>query len=186
LTDVTRILSAIEQGDPSAAEQLLPLVYDELHALARGIFSDQRGDHTLQPTALVHEAWLKLAGSLGDLEGRRHFFVLASRAMRQVLTDYARGQLRQKRGGGRHQVTLEADLAAAPAAVREVDLVALDDSLCRLAELNERHARVVELRFLGGLTIDETADVLGVSHGTIESDWAMAKAWLRSELDSSR
>ncbi len=182
--EVTRLLGRLREGDEGATEQLLPLVYDELHGLAQAVFSSQRGDHTLQPTALVHEAWMKMAGKLGSLDDRRHFFVVAAKAMRQVLTDHARGKHRQKRGGAKHQVTLDTDLV--PAAASGVDLVALEDSLNRLAELNERHARVVELRLLGTLTIAETADAIGVSHGTVESDWAMAKAWLRTELSSAR
>ena len=182
--EVTRLLSRLRDGDEGAAEQLLPLVYDELHSLAQAVFSGQRRGHTLQPTALLHEAWIKLAGNLDSLDDRRHFFVVAARAMRQVLADHARGKNRQKRGGAKRQVTLDADLG--PAAVTGVDLVALEDSLSKLAELNERHARVVELRMLGTLTIAETADVLNVSHGTVKSDWAMAKAWLRTELSSAR
>ena len=182
--EVTRLLDRLRGGDESAAGQLLPLVYEELHALARAVFSGQRAGHTLQPTALVHEAWMKLAGGLDRLDDRRHFFVLASTAMRQVLTDHARGKSRQKRGGANFQITL--DMSLEPAAPPAVDLVALEDSLNRLGELNERHARVVELRLLGALTIPETADVLGVSHGTVESDWAMAKVWLRRELSGGR
>jgi RNA polymerase sigma factor (TIGR02999 family) len=183
--NVTDLLQRFRAGDQAAADTLLPLVYDELHAIARGIFAGQRSDHTLQPTALVHEAWMKLAGGIGSVEDRRHFFVLSARAMRQVLTDYARGRNRQKRGGGVHQVTLDAALLPATEGPA-VDLLVLEESLDRLAMLNERHARVVELRYLGGLTIQETADTLGVSHGTVESDWAMARAWLRSELTSAR
>ncbi len=182
--DVTRLLGRVRDGDEGAAGQLLPLVYDELRGLARAVFSGQRGDHTLQPTALVHEAWIKLAGNLGSIEDRRHFFAISARAMRQVLADHARGRSRKKRGGGQRQVSIDFD--GVPAAAPGVDLVALDDSLTRLAGLNERHARVVELRLLGALTIAETAEALGVSHGTVESDWAMARAWLRNELGGAR
>lgn len=179
--DISRLLRQAESGDPEPAGQLLALVYDELRSLAAGIFAGQRADHTLQPTALVHEAWLKLAGNISSVADRRHFFVLASKAMRQVLTDHARGKARIKRGGRRPPgVTLDAAELTSP--VAGIDPVDLEDSLCKLEQLNARHARVVELRLFGSLTIDETAEVLGLSHGTVESDWAMAKAWLRREL----
>ncbi|MEM7306942.1 MAG: ECF-type sigma factor [Planctomycetota bacterium] len=177
---VTRLLCGIRSGEAGAAEALLPLVYDQLGALARQVFSDERRGHTLQPTALIHEAWVKLAGHLNALEDRRHFFALAARAMRQVLADHARGGARQKRGGDRRRITLDGEVGTARE--RGLDLVELDDSLRRLAVLNKRHARVVELRVLGGLTIAETADVLDVSHSTVETDWFTAKAWLRREL----
>jgi len=177
---ITRLLKEVRAGDAGAGESLLPLVYDELHGLAGAIFARERSGHTLQPTALIHEAWLKVADLLDRVEDRRHFFIIASRAMRQVLTDHARRVNRDKRGGDRMRVTL--DGAASPMKEEGIDLVDLDDSLTRLATLNERHAKVVELRILGGLTIDETAEALGVSHGTIESDWFTAKSWLRLEL----
>lgn len=177
---VTRLLHGVRAGEAPAIQELLPVVYDELRGLARALFSDERRAHTLQPTALVHEAWMKLGSHLDGVEDRRHFFALASRAMRQVLADHARQRSRQKRGSVRQRVTLDTSLAAAGSA--QVDLVDLDDSLARLASLNERHARVVELRLLGGLTIADTADVLGISHATVEADWFTAKAWLRSEL----
>ncbi len=176
---VTHLLGRIRAGDGSAVDQLLPLVYDELRAMARGVFGDRRG-HTLQPTALVHEAYLKLAENLEGLEGRRHFLVVAGKAMRQVVADHARGLGAAKRGGGRRAVTLDTDLTGEAGSA--IDLVQLHESLERLAALNERHARVVELRIFSGFSVEETAEVLGVSARSVKSDWAMAKAWLRKEL----
>jgi len=178
--NVTRLLEDARGGNAGASDQLLPLIYDELHDVARGIFAGQRPGHTLQPTALVHEAWMKLAGNLDHVESRKHFFVLAAKAMRQVLADCARGKTRQKRGGTAAKVTLNAFVE--PTAQEETDLFALDDSLRRLAELNERHAKIVELRLFGALTVQEIADEIGFSRWTVEEDWAMAKAWLRKEL----
>jgi RNA polymerase sigma factor (TIGR02999 family) len=176
--EVTRLLAELRDGDKSASERLLPLVYDQLRGLAAAVFAGQRDGHTLQPTALV-EAWLKLAGNLGSIEDRRHFLVVASKAMRQVITDHARGRQRAKRGGGVGRVTLDLNFAGRGS---ELDLVDLADCLGRLAERNAPHAQVVELRLFSGLSIDETAQVLGLSPRTVDSDWAMAKAWLRKEL----
>jgi RNA polymerase sigma factor (TIGR02999 family) len=178
--EVSRLLERVRAGEAGARDQLADLVYRELHQLARQQFAAQPGGHTLQPTALVHEAWLKLARHLDAVEGRRHFLALASTAMRQVLIDHARGGARDKRGGGACSIALET--GDEPAGAREFDLVAFDDCLRRLSELNPRHARLVELRFLGMLTIDEAAEELGVSHGTVENDWRMARAWLRTKL----
>ena len=177
---ITLLLQGARAGEISASEALLPIVYAELGNLARALFSNERRNHTLQPTALIHEAWVKLAGHIDGMENRGHFFALASQAMRQVLNDHARRRSRQKRAAGREQVTLAGPLAAKHS--EGIDLVDFDDSLTRLAKLNERHARVVELRILGGLTIAETAEVLGVSHFTVEGDWFTAKSWLRTEL----
>lgn len=177
---ITQMLREAQGGHASAAEALLNLAYGELGGLARAHLAAERGDHTLQPTALVHEAWVKLAGHLEHARDRRHFFAIASQAMRRVLTDHARGKGRQKRGGDRERVVLDTSVASIGDGA--FDLVDLDDSLRRLAQLNGRHARVVELRVFGGLTIEETAEVVGVSHTTIENDWFTAKAWLRKEL----
>ena len=177
---LTRLLQSARAGEAEASASLLALTYGELGQLARAHFSAQRADHTLQPTALVHEAWLKLAAHLEGIEDRRHFFAIASRAMRQVLADHARTRNRAKREGNRPRLTLDQAIGEADTAA--IDLVDLDDSLRRLAELNERHARVVELRIFGGLTIAETAAELGVSHDTVEKAWFMAKAWLHTEL----
>ncbi len=180
---MTRLLASAGDGDASAVEALLPIVYAELRGLARAVFSSQNPAHTLQPTALVHEAWLKLNGSLGSIDDRRHFFVVAGRAMRQVVADHARGKLRDKRGGGAKQVTLDASLGKGLEG--GFDVLELDDCLSKLAEVNARHAQVVELRLFSGLSIDETAEVLGLSPRSVDSDWAMAKAWLRRELGRS-
>ena len=177
---VTRLLGDIRAGEESAVHELFPLVYEELRVLARACFGGERSGHTLQPTAVINEAWLKLSGGVDQIEDRHHFFALASRAMRQVLTDHARASKRMKRGGGAHRVTLDEQLHGACS--RSLDLIELDDTLERLASLNERHAKMVELRIFGGLTIPETAEALGVSHGTVERDWFTARAWLRREL----
>jgi RNA polymerase sigma factor (TIGR02999 family) len=180
---VTELLDRIALGDDGARDHLLGVVYEELRALAAAACASGERQLTLQPTALLHEAWLKLDGALAGFEGRKHFFVVAAKAMRQVLVDHARARRSQKRGGDRSRVALDDDLPTVAGSAP--DLVHLDDCLRRLAELNERHARVVELRFLGALTIAETAEVLGVSHGTVENDWSMARAWLRRELAGS-
>lgn len=178
-TDFTRLLEQAKAGNADAHGQVFALVYEELRRAAHQIGSDGIG-RTLQPTAVVHEAWLKLAPHLDGVNNRVHFFAVASMAMRQVLTDHARAARREKRGGGRRAVTLDAELAQR--GNLDADLCMLDESLEQLANLNPRHARVVELRVFGGLTIDETAEALGVSHGTIESDWSMARAWLWQRL----
>jgi RNA polymerase sigma factor (TIGR02999 family) len=180
--EVTLLLSQLRAGDAGAAERLFPLVYAKLQGLARAVFSGQNPGHTLQPTALVHEAWLKLAGNLAPIDDRRHFFIVAGKAMRQVIADHARGRSRQKRGGERQRLTLDTDLATADQ--EGVDLVDLDDSLRALAKLNGRHAQVAELRIFGGLSIEETALALEISTRSVYSDWAMASAWLRRELAS--
>lgn len=178
--DITALLQAHAAGDPGAFDRLMPVVYDELRQLARQAFYQQRAGHTLQPTALTHEVWVKLSGGMEQASGREHFFAIASRAMRQILTDHARATRAEKRGGGHRAITLNESLDGQESA--QLDLIDLDDCLTRLEELNPRHARVVELRFLGGLTIEETAKVLDVSTGTVDTDWAMARAWLRQRL----
>jgi RNA polymerase sigma factor (TIGR02999 family) len=180
---ITRLLRDAGEGRPQAVDDLLPLVYAELHGLSAALFSQERQGHTLQPTAVIHEAWMKLVGHLGQLEDRTHFFAIASRAMRQVLTDHARSARRLKRGGNARAVTLDEQFVEADGGGGvELDLVDLEDSLQRLSALNARHARMVELRVLGGLTIAETAAALEVSPATIERDWFQARAWLRREL----
>lgn len=179
--DVTRLLAELSAGRPAAAEELFPAVYDALRALAGACFRNQPADHTLQPTALVHEAYVKLVGSraLPPLD-RAHFLALAARVMRQVLVDHARGKRRDKRGGERRQVTLAAAelVAERPA----LDLLALDEALEKLAELNPQHARLVELRFFGGLGEQEAADVLGISRTSAARSWRFARAWLIDAL----
>ena len=182
--EVTRILQRLGGEDAdAAAAALLPLVYDELRALAASYFGRQPAGHTLQPTALVHEAYLKLAGQEeAQWESRAHFFAVSARAMRQILMNHARDKAAAKRGGGWHKITLDAAVTPPGSATREIDLLALDEALEKLGGLSERQARIIELRYFGGLTIDETAHVLGVGTTTVEDDWHLAKAWLRREL----
>lgn len=179
--EVTRILTDLRKGDESALGRLLPIVYGELRALAGALFRGQRYDHTLQPTAVVHEVFLRLVHQpQADFADRAHFFRVAAMAMRQLLTDHARRRRASRRGGGWDRVKLDSGVADTSA--EEVDLVALDDALTRLATLDERQGRIVELRFLIGLSVDETANVLGLSPRTVELDSRMARAWLRCEL----
>jgi RNA polymerase sigma-70 factor, ECF subfamily len=179
---VTVLLQQLQAGDADAVGSLLPLVYGELRGLAQALFANERRAHTLQPTALIHEVWLKLGGNLGGAGDRRQFFALAALAMRRVLTDHARTQRREKRGSGQRGITLAEHLVASGTGPEALDLLELEDALVRLAAMNERHARMVELRFFGGLTIDETAATLGVAHATVERDWFTVRAWLRREL----
>lgn len=180
--DITQLLVRIRDGDTSAEAPLAERVYEELQRLARAVFSSQNRGHTLQPTALVHEAWVKLAGNLASINDRHHFFVVAGKAMRQVIANHARAKQADKRGGGGRQVTLDTDLTAA-GSDRAIDLVDLDDCLERLAAHSERLARVAEMRLFSGLAIDEVAEVLDVSPRTVDGDWAMAKAWLGRALE---
>jgi RNA polymerase sigma factor (TIGR02999 family) len=181
---VTQILEQLARGDRSAADRLLPHVYDELRALAASFFARQPRHHTLQPTALVHEAYLKMVGSARpDWNDKRHFFDVAALAMRQLLTDHARRRGSQKRGGGLARVTLT-DSDAPAGGMFDLDLEALDEALTRLAALDPRQGRIVELRYLAGLTVEETADVLGVSPRTVRLEWQVARAWLRRERSS--
>lgn len=177
---ITSLLHSVRAGEANAAESLLALAYAELRSLAGAQLARERRGHTLQPTALVHEAWLKLASHIDQVADRTHFFAIAAQAMRRVLTDYGRHRNRDKRGGNRPKVMLDSAFAAT--GDTGFDLVDLADTLGRLAKLNGRHARVVELRIFGGLTIPEIADVLAVSASTIDTDWAGARAWLRREL----
>lgn len=162
-------------------DRLLPVVYDELRSLASMFLGHERANHTLQPTALVHEAYMRLIGqrSVG-WKDRAQFFAAAATVMRRILVDHARAQKALKRGGGRAQTPL--DEAVAVFEERAVDLVALDEALSRLAEMDERKARVVELRFFGGLTVAETAKVVDAPLRTVEREWTLAKAWLKAEL----
>lgn len=179
-SDVTRWLREWSAGDPSAADRLLPVVYRELHRLAAGYLSRERRGHTLQATALVNEAWLRLAGQGTTWQGRAHFLGIAAQAMRRVLVDHARRRAAAKREGEAARITLADDV---PDAAREgVDLVLLDDALARLAALDARQARVVEMRFFAGLDVAETAAALDVSEKTVKRDWAAAKAFLHREL----
>ena len=183
--DATMFLRQIGDGDADAAQQLLPLVYEELRALAGGHFRRQRADHTLQPTALVHEAFVRLIDQTNaQYKDRSHFFAVAATAMRQILTDHARRKKADKRGGEWEKVSLD-HVAGSDrgAGLQTLDLVALDDALTELAQLDPRKHRVVELRFFGGLSVDEVAEVLAVSKTTVESDWRGARAWLSAQLN---
>jgi RNA polymerase sigma-70 factor (ECF subfamily) len=179
-TDVTRILKEASCGDASAVNRLMPLVYDELRALAESYLQHERPDHTLQATALVHEAYMRLIKQENvDWRNRAHFFAVAAQAIRRILVDHARGHQSAKRGGDRKRVGLDQDLAVPES---DVDLLALDEALQELARLHERQARIVELRFFGGLSLKEVAEYLEVSRRTIDGDWHMARAWLRGKL----
>jgi RNA polymerase sigma factor (TIGR02999 family) len=158
----------------------MPLVYEELRALAESYLQRERPDHTLQATALVHEAYMRLVKQEEvEWQSRAHFFAVAAQAIRRILVDHARGHLSAKRGGDRKRVRLDQDLALPEP---DLDLLALDEALEELARLHERQARIVELRFFGGLSLKEVAEYLGLSSRTIDGDWYMARAWLRSKL----
>ncbi|MGD8329210.1 MAG: sigma-70 family RNA polymerase sigma factor [Acidobacteriota bacterium] len=179
--DITRLLSDLSSGDQRAADRLAPTLYRELRAIAGRVFRAQPAGHTLQPTALVHEVWFRLADQPGMPEtGRTHFLNLAAQAMRQILTDHARRRRAARRGGEWQRVSL--GHVEYESSTREVDVVDLDDALSALGEIDERQARVVEMRFLAGMTIEETAEALGVSPRTVQLDWRMARAWLRRRL----
>lgn len=179
--DVTVLLGQISQGDDRAASRLIPLVYAELRRLAGGYMRHERSDHTLQPTALVHEAFLRLVEqSSVDWEGRAHFFRVAAQMMRRILIDHARGTLREKRGSGEKPVPLEEALVFAPE--QSMELIKLDEALERLSKIDPRQGRIVELRFFGGLTVEETAEAMEISPKTVKRDWSVAKAWLHGDL----
>lgn len=179
--DVTRLLARWNDGDESALAQLVPIVHDELRRLARRQMMRERPGHTLQPTALVNEAYLRLVNlKQMQWQNRAHFFAMAARLMRRILVDVARSRGYQKRGGGATRASFTQALAVAEAP--PTDVVALDDALEALARVDERKSRVVELRFFGGLSVDETAEVLNVSRETIKRDWKFAKMWLLRQL----
>lgn len=178
---VTQILIDWNEGSPGAADRLMPLVYDELRQLARGYLRRERSDHTLQATALVHEAYLRLVDQTTvTWQNRAHFLGVAARQMRRILVNHARRRRAQKRDGEWNKI--EFDEALAPAAERSINLIALDDALQDLAKLNPRHSQIVELRFFGGLTFEEAGEVLDVSSRTAQREWRMARAWLRQEI----
>lgn len=181
-SEVTELLAAWEQGDPEALRRLGHLVYDDLRAIAAAQMRGERRDHTLQPTALVHEAFLRLSEQRRrQWKERRQFFAVASRLMRQVLVDHARARNAEKRGGDATHVEVTS-LDALPGPPEVFDVLALDDALNRLAALQPRLAKVVELRFFGGLEVEETAELLGCSPRTVKRDWSLARAWLVREL----
>lgn len=183
--DVTQLLDDLRNGRSDAASQLMPLVYEELHRLARRHMRRERPDHTLQATALLHEAYLRLVGQPERTwQNRTHFMAVAAQVMRRILVDHARARRTAKRDGALRRVPLEGPLLVAPE--RPEDLIALNDALDRLAEFDERQSRVVELRYFGGLTLDETAEALSLSPSTVKREWRVARAWLHREVTTSR
>jgi RNA polymerase sigma factor (TIGR02999 family) len=184
MTDVTHILSAIEQGDPHAAEQLLPLVYDELRRLAAEKMAHERPGQTLQATALVHEAYLRLVDvdKVQHWDSRGHFFAAAAEAMRRILIEQARRKQRERHGGGRRRVELrEEDVVVPPG---DEQILLLDEALSKLAEIRPQAAKLVHLRFFSGLTLEEAAAILGISSRTARRVWVFARAWLRREMEA--
>ncbi len=179
-TETGHLLRAWQAGDPDALDHLIPRVYDELRVLARRSMSGERESHTLQPTALVHEAFARLVGSGVSFNDRAHFLAIASSTMRRILVDHARARRRQKRGGGWKRVPLHEEALRIEGP--DVDVLALDQALDRLSQQDERKAKAVELRYFGGLTDPDLATVLGVSEATVQRDLQMARAWLHREL----
>jgi len=183
--EITELLHKLKRGDHDAERELLPVVYGELHRLAAALMRRERAAHTLQATALIHEAYLQLTDQRDkDWQNRVHFFAVAAQVMRRVLVDHARTRGAVKRGGAYRQVSL--DEALMLTSDQSDEIVAIDEALSRLAQLDPRQGRVVELRFFGGLTEDETAHVLGVATRTVKRDWRVAKAWLHGELKTAR
>ncbi|MBW7904431.1 MAG: sigma-70 family RNA polymerase sigma factor [Phycisphaerae bacterium] len=183
-SQTTHLLLQVRAGDEAAAADLMPLVYDELHALAAGFLRRERADHTLQPTALINEVYIRLIGEGSvDWESRAHFLAVAARAMRRLLVNHALARKAGKRGGGAGRLSLSGELASLDAGRDEVDALAIDDALKTLAGLDERKAKVIEMRFFAGMTVEEVGHVLGVSVSTVEADWRMARAWLLSQLE---
>jgi RNA polymerase sigma factor (TIGR02999 family) len=198
LSEVTRILSAIEQGDPQAAEQLLPVVYDALRKLAAQRLAEEKPGQTLQATALVHEAYLRLVASpLGTAspprkqgeqahwDSRGHFFAAAAEAMRRILVEKARRKQRLRHGGGLQKLALDDNEPAVPSAANAVDLLALNEALDRLEAASPRRAQLVKLRYFAGFKLPEVAQMLGISQSTAEADWTYAKTWLKREMEKS-
>jgi RNA polymerase sigma factor (TIGR02999 family) len=183
--EITELLHAWRQGDERALEKLTPQVYRELHRAAKRCMERERDGHTLQATALINELYLRLSDLKPiDWQNRAHFFALCARQMRRILTDQARARQSHKRCGGAQLVSLDVDLVGTPEA--SANLVAVDDALNRLAKVDERKGQVVEMRFFGGLSVDETAEVLSVSPETVMRDWKLAKAWLHRELSGEK
>ncbi len=181
---VTELLVRWKAGDQEALHALIPLVYSELRSIARRHLQKERPEHTLQSAALVHEAYLRLAEQPGlDVQNRAHFYAVAARLMRQILVDHARRRCAAKRGADRR---VELDASVVLPQIRSAEVIALDDALDALARLDETQGRIVELRFFGGLAIEEIADVLGISRSTVKRDWNVAKAWLSRQMRSER
>lgn len=184
--NITLLLQQVGKANENAPDELLAAVYDELRRLAHGYMQNERSDHTLQPTALVHEAYVQLIGWENvTWQNRAHFFAVAARIMRQVLIEYARQKNSKKRGGGWQKIVLDEAISFPSQGGKEFDLLEINDAINALAELDERQARIVELRFFGGLTDEETGHALGVSAKTVQREWTLAKAWLRRRLKSS-
>jgi RNA polymerase sigma-70 factor (ECF subfamily) len=184
-SEITRWLLAWSEGRHDAFDHLAPLVYDDLRRLASGYMRREPADHPLQPTALVHEAYLRLIDQdKVKWRNRAHFYGVAASMMRRILVDDARSRRADKRGGGWERVTLDEELT--PAAPRDVDVLGLNQALERLAAFDPQQARIVELRYFGGLTIEETAEVIGISSATVVREWTIAKAWLRADLSAER
>jgi RNA polymerase sigma factor (TIGR02999 family) len=185
LSNPTQLLSRAASGDDKAISKLMPLVYDELRRLAASYLRRERPGQTLQATALVHEAYVRLIGEKAhNWQNRTHFLAIAALSMRQILVQRARARRAAKRGGDPARITLDERLIAAPThgSTEEIDLVALDAALDRLAQLNARQAKIVELRYFGGLGVEEAGEALGVSPATVKRDWTIARAWLKREL----
>ena len=182
--EITALLAQLGNGNQEVAPKLIPLVYKELHRLAGAYMQRERVDHTLQPTALVHEAYIKLIQQHSiDWQSRAHFFGIAAQVMRRILVDHARGHLREKRGGGQTAVPIDETLVFAPE--QSGELLKLNEALERLTRVDPRQGKIVELRFFGGLTVQQTADLLEISPKTVKRDWSMAKAWLHGELKAT-
>ncbi len=183
--EVPTLLTAVGRGDSEAAGRLFPVVYDELHRIAAAFMQQERPDHTLQPTALVHEAYLKLVGKdVGaPYENRAHFLATAAVAMRHILINHAKARATLKRGAGNQSAAFDSTLAAFEESA--IDLLALDEALGRLAQLDATQGRLVELRFFGGMSVEECADIMGISARTLHYEWAHARAWLRGQLQGA-
>lgn len=179
-SDITLILTRIREGQADAGRDLLPLLYDELRNLAAREFRGQKSEHTLQPTVLVHEAFLRLVGKPMDWKDRGHFFAVAAMAMRQILVNHARAKGAQKRGSGERPAILHEEAVGKS---ESLDVLALNEALEKLAKIDERKHKIIELRFFAGLTVEEIAEVLGVSKTTVESDWRAARAWLAVAME---
>ena len=181
--DITLLLKEWSDGNEAVLDNLMPLVYDELRRQASRFLRKERPGHTLQPTALIHEAYLKLIDQTQvRWQNRSHFFAIAAQAMRRILVDHAKNRKREKRGGAAENLPIEYAETVAASDGKSVDLVALDEALTKLAEFDPRQAQVVELRYFSGLSIDETAEVLGISNATVRREWNMAKAWLHTQI----
>jgi RNA polymerase sigma factor (TIGR02999 family) len=179
--EITQLLSEWSRGDKAALDKLTPLVYAELRQIARRQMSKERPSHTLQATALVNEAYLKLAGQAGlEWQSRAHFFAVCAQVMRHILIDHARSHARDKRGGGAIQISL--DEAAGSVEAQAANFVALDDALCALENLDPQKGRIIELRYFGGLSVEEVAEILKISPATVGREWRRAKAWLYRAL----